>query len=193
MTGLNKITAKDTLIYLSSSKKTLRISKDLSAKQIALLDKYLTNHEIPTNKKIITPIEQHWNEFRNYYGTNKNISNWLSVSANSGDGQTHVACPYINSVSNNWYDMLGNANRNGINEVWLWASGTGNENLVQYFSEQAWELGWLLRQRRYVVVFWQCDLYPCRTYCQWPSESGDGWYVSGFYYTGAEDYIPFNY
>ncbi len=372
--SLNKINTKDTLVYLPLSKKTLRISKDLSAKQIALLDKYLTNHEIPTNNKIITPmleqcgthtvygwvygdkytpvagknlgiwtnyespaqchdygfnslfisgdatsvnsvitaatplgfntdnlmiglsrddylydsvliantyavgkyhidepfehgafnwnilttftklsnlifsknsnaklliagyydpngniccnwnsyssgyqallglphnnifvmcdeyhgnccgtVDDYWNIFGNYFGTTKNFSNWLSVTANNGDGNTHVDCFYINSKSNSWYDLLGHANRAGMNEVWLYALGTGNDQGIKNFSYTAWQLGWLLRQRKYVVVFWQCDTYPCRTYCQWPSESGDGWYVSGFYYTGAEDYIPFNY
>jgi len=92
-------------------------------------------------------VDDYWYMFQWVYSAPKNISNWLSVTANNGDGNTHVACPYINAPADNWFNMLGHANEMGINEIWLWANGTGNEAGVSNFSEQAWEQDWLLRAR----------------------------------------------
>jgi hypothetical protein len=134
-------------------------------------------------------VDQYWSEFNNYYLQSKNITNWLSVSANNGDGNTHVDCPYINSVSNNWYDMLGHANRTGMNEVWLYANATGSETGVQNFCYNAWELGWLLRQYQQVVVIWKCSDIPACEECLWNNYGN--WYVSGSYYTGIEQYVAY--
>jgi len=136
-------------------------------------------------------VDDYWNEFRNYYGATKNISNWLNLTANNGDGRTHVACPFINSHSNNWYDLLGNANRNGINEVWLWASGTGNETLVNDFSEQAWSRDWLLRAYGYYCIEWGCDTQPCYPDCHWGVGLGP-WYVKQIYKLGDDAYLPYS-
>jgi len=136
-------------------------------------------------------LEDYWNEFRSYYGANKNISNWLNLTANNGDGNTHVACAWSNADANSWFDMLGNANRNGLNEVWLWASGTGNEVGVQNFSEQAWEKDWLLRSYGYYLIVWQCNSQPCYPDCQWGVGLG-GWSIKQIYKLGAGTYQPYS-
>jgi hypothetical protein len=136
-------------------------------------------------------VDDYWDEFWGYYGHNKNISNWLNLTANNGDGNTHVACAWSNADANSWYDMLGNANRKGINEVWLWASGTGNEVGVQNFSEQAWEKDWLLRSYGYYCIVWRCDSQPCYPDCQWGVGLGE-WYISQIYKLGAETYLPYS-
>lgn len=136
-------------------------------------------------------VDDYWDEFWSYYGHNKNISNWLNLTANNGDGNTHVACAWSNADANSWYDMLGNANGKGINEVWLWASGTGNEVGVQNFSEQAWEKDWLLRSYGYYCIVWQCNSQPCYPDCQWGVGLG-GWSIKQIVKLGADTYLPYS-
>jgi|GEM_PF-1146635 len=134
-------------------------------------------------------VDDYWNEFKGYYGANKNISNWLNLTANNGDGSTHVDCGCSNAVSNNWNDLFGNAYRNNINEVWLWASGTGNEISVQNFCSQAWGNGWLLRAYGYYCIVWGCDSQPCYPDCQWGVGLGT-WYIKQIYKLGDDVYLP---
>ena len=127
-------------------------------------------------------LDQYWSEFNNYYGSWKSKSNWLQVVANNGDGNTHVDCFYINSVSNNWHDMLYHANNSGMNEIWLWAVNTGSDQGVRDFCDTGWQLGWLLKKYRYAQLTWICDEIPACTYCSW-GNYGD-WYISNISYIG---------
>ena len=45
----------DTIVFLPVSKKTIDISKGMSAKRIAILDKYLSTHTIPTKTQVVSP------------------------------------------------------------------------------------------------------------------------------------------
>jgi len=136
-------------------------------------------------------VDDYWNQFRDYYMQTKNISNWMSLLVNNGDGNSNVKCPYIISDSNNWYDLLGNANRHNMNEIWLWAGGNGIESDVQYFSEQAWERDWLLRAYGYYCIVWGCDSQPCYPDCQWGVGLGP-WYIKQIYKLGNEIYLPYS-
>jgi len=137
-------------------------------------------------------VDDYWHTFQSVYTYAKNTSNWLSVSANSGDGKTHVACPYIDAPADNWYNVLGHANEMGLNEIWLWASGTGDENRVQNFCEQAWQQDWLLRAYGYYAIVWGCDSQPCYPNCQWGVGLGP-WYIKQIYKLGNDVYLPYSH
>ncbi len=115
-------------------------------------------------------VDQYWSEFNSYYGVGKNPSNWLQLTANNGNGNTHLDCFYKNSVSNNWHDLLYHANYSGsgMNEIWLYANNTGSEQDVKNFVDTAWRLGWLSRYGRGYIIIWQC------TYHQYDSTPNQG-------------------
>ena len=124
----------------------------------------------------------YWNRFKNSY-TNKNISNWVSVSANNGDGNTHNI--YTGCVSNSWsylFDYL--AVSGGVNEVWLYAYLTGSETGVDAFCAVAWQKGWLLRLGKEFDALYQCTYSypqtPCEA-CDWVNGIGDWTRVSAWY------------
>ncbi len=62
----------DTVIYLPISKKTLTVSRSLSAEKIAMLDKYFSNHKIPTRNKTIKPYIQDCSTYYEYEWENEN-------------------------------------------------------------------------------------------------------------------------
>jgi len=135
-------------------------------------------------------VVDYWNEFHGYYGSSKNISNWLSVSANSGDGPTHVDCGNYSWVSSSWWELLLDANRNNLDELWLWANGTGDEMRVGEFCYNAWGFGWLLRAYGYYCIVCGCDSVPCYPDCQWGVGNGDGGYIKQIYKLGDDVYLP---
>lgn len=130
--------------------------------------------------------DDYWTAFRNTYGLSRCISNWVHLIENNG-GSSRYVCP---GASNNFYDLLGDANESGTNRIWLYAlsSTGGNENDIKYFCEQAWERGWLLRKKTYVTIYWRCHYQnPCEN-CD--PTLPDGWYIDDFIY-GSSVYVAY--
>jgi hypothetical protein len=83
----------------------------------------------------------YWHEFQGYYGANRNITNWMHVVINNGSGVS-TSCSYLAS---SWDALLATADVEGINEVWLFADGTGNEAAIANCCTTCWQDQWLLQ------------------------------------------------
>jgi hypothetical protein len=117
----------------------------------------------------------YWDEFRSYYGVTKNISNWTDATPhNDYDGDT-------------WDALFSDANAYGLNEIWLYACNSGNEDDICDFMNAAFINGWALKKYKYATIYWQCDAIPACKYCTW-GDPNAGWYISSIQFTGGEQY-----
>jgi type 1 fimbria pilin len=131
-------------------------------------------------------VDDFWTRFRNYYGSNRCISNWVHLVINNGNGS--VTCGTGNA--NSWYDLLGDANENGVNKIWLYALSTGNEDAINNFCSSAWRRSWLSRLARELVVIWKCDTpNPCIG-CNWANNKGP-WHIQQSYYDGIYQWLSY--
>lgn len=135
--------------------------------------------------------EDYWGEFHDYYGSGKNLTDWLHVIINNGTGGGHVACPWINENSTSWYDLIHFADGSlAMNKLWLYAYDTGaDESALESFCQTASYWGWLLEYTRQFVVVWKCVSPGGCTDCHWPS-SGE-WTVETSYYTGLTEWATY--
>jgi hypothetical protein len=134
---------------------------------------------------------EYWDTYYNSYGSNKNISNWMSVTINNGTGEFCRAGYWPTQTASDWGSLFDHADVHSIPEVWLYA-GTGNEAAVQNFCNVAWIKGWLLQKYQYVIVIWRCDNIPICTKCDWELEKGQ-WYVDDVQYTDSYQYMSYQY
>jgi hypothetical protein len=94
----------------------------------------------------------YWDSFNQYYGT-RNISNWMHLVVNNGStGYYQGLCS--SGTSTDWADLFDRANSYGMNNIWLYAYGTGNDSLVSAFASVAWSRGFSLRQSFYIGSVW---------------------------------------
>jgi hypothetical protein len=133
---------------------------------------------------------EYWDEFHSYYGSNKSISNWMSVTANNGDGNSHRGYVWPTETASDWSSLFDYTSILPLSEVWLYASNTGNEANVQNFCLVAWEKGWLLQKYQYIIINWRCASTPVCTKCSWDLEKGQ-WYIDNINYTGEYQYLPY--
>ncbi|MGB8317857.1 MAG: hypothetical protein WCE54_07015, partial [Ignavibacteriaceae bacterium] len=122
-------------------------------------------------------VHDYWDEYKAYYGLNKNITNFISVASPS---------------TNDWGDLLNLASAWGMDPIWVYAGGTKvyndvcayhweypDESRVAQFCVTAWQTHWLLRYSRYVTERWICNSpNPCIN-CDWP----DGSWTLDYAYT----------
>jgi hypothetical protein len=128
-----------------------------------------------------------WDEYQAYFTASKNISNWMSLNINAdGNPLGRAGC---NGKANTWSDLFGNANRYGMNNIWLYADNNGVEANIQEFCLAAYEAGWLLQEQKQVITNWECsNPNPC-TNCSFPDEGN--WYIVNTFYTGLVRYIAY--
>jgi hypothetical protein len=127
---------------------------------------------------------EYWNEFHGYYGS-KNIANWMDVVINNGNGQSPGICNY---ASTSWLTLLTTANGIGLNEVWLYAQGTGNEAAIANFCASAWQDSWLTRQQKGLVTEYRCAQNNC-TSCSYPTQGT--WELYDMWYDGTSRFVGY--
>ncbi len=107
---------------------------------------------------------EYWDAFKNYYQS-KNISNWLHVVINNGN-ETDPTCGYR---STSWQTLMSTADGLGIDNIWLYAYDTGDQNAVIDFTLAAWQSGWMYKYQDQITTVWQCtESNPCVN-CVWPN------------------------
>ena len=121
---------------------------------------------------------QYWNLYKQCYSS-KNKSNWMHVVINNGNGNAS-SCGY---AATSWQTLITTANNLGINNIWLYAYQTGNENAVINFSISAWETGWMYRFQNMITTVWLCNTNnPCAN-CVSPNGN---WYIDEMYSYGGQ-------
>lgn len=110
-----------------------------------------------------------WTKYRQYYGSNKNISQWINVQINntySGSGKS-------------FSDLMGHANNLGMNNLWLYAYGISNPNNIYNFCNAAFYSGWLRGFAQNIILVYRCS-YP--NPCDCDPTLPDGWYLDEVHY-----------
>lgn len=119
---------------------------------------------------IFGTVTDYWSKYRDYYGSGKNISQWMNVGINntfSGSG---------NSLD----DLMEQANNLGIDNLWLFASGLSNPDNIYNFCLSAFSAGWLRGYAQDIILIYRCYLPdPCEN-CD--PNSPDSWYLEEVYY-----------
>jgi len=95
---------------------------DLASNTRIMCDKYHDAFGNPTDQRPM------WDDFHSAYG-NKNIANWISLDEDHDDHQ--------------YGELLIKANSLGINNFWVYRSGSGNSNYIDEFCHAAFLNGWL--------------------------------------------------
>ncbi len=115
----------------------------------------------------------YWNEYFNYYNP-YSFADMMDNTMNNAGG---------------WGSCFNWASAH-INNIWLYASNTGDESVIQNFCQTAWETGWLYRLENQFLIIWKCSSpSPC-TNCNYQTGQGN-WYVYDSFYTGVSQYAPY--
>jgi hypothetical protein len=110
----------------------------------------------------------------------------MHICINNGNWGASDYCGY---QPTSWSTLFAKANSLGINLIWLYANGAGDETAIQNFCYAAWYSGWLLRQEKQVAVEYRCtNSDPC-TNCSYPT-SGN-WYLYDMWYTIVQQYVSY--
>lgn len=147
--------------------------------------KYVLNYE--TNSYIICDdyygnyfgsVSDYWQKFRSYYGSGKNITEWMHLTRNSVPSGT----------GNSFSDLFDKADYLGINSLWLYANGISTESRIFNFCKSSFYSEWLRAFARDVEIIYRCS-YPDPCDCD-PDEP-DGWYVDEInYVSGLYEIYP---
>lgn len=113
---------------------------------------------------------ENWSFQQTYYGSQHVMNQWI-----------HIDLDYDCGGGQEYGTLLSSANSQGLNRVWLYASGSGNMNRLNYFAEWAWARGWLNKIERKYIYTYSCNKpNPCD--CN-PNDVFDGWVLENEYQT----------
>ncbi len=133
-------------------------------------------------------VTYYWDEFQKYYGINRNFSNWMNITVNNGSTPGDFPCstwPFAKSAD--WSTLFKSADSYGINNLWLFAEGTGNKSAVLNYCRTAWKSEWLKRRGKKLIILWKLD--DAGNNEKWPEGK---WYVGDAYYSGKEELIDYS-
>ncbi|GBD92249.1 hypothetical protein BMS3Abin04_02984 [bacterium BMS3Abin04] len=137
---------------------------DLASNTRIMCDKYHDGWGNPTDQRPM------WDDFHSAYG-NKNIANWISLDEDHDDHQ--------------YRELLVKANSLGINNFWVYGSGSGNINYIEEFCNVAFNHGWLRNFSKKYRYWYHCPNYfgdPC-----WCQENQSGWELDHIQYLGITE------
>jgi hypothetical protein len=94
-------------------------------------------------------MKDYWNEYWNFYGSHS----WMNWANNTGGN------------AGSWPDCFNWMNVHGINNVWLYASKTGDEGVIQNWCATAWQYFWSQRyMKQYVYICASVDCSNCNDF-----------------------------